>query len=64
MKDGRWLTPRYTDRTVFEKDFPGIDVNGLEVYCPGCRRVVALSRKSPGMKIAGWCRRCDRPVSA
>ncbi|MBI4385787.1 MAG: hypothetical protein HY551_00240 [Elusimicrobia bacterium] len=64
MKDGRWLTPRYTDRAVFEKDYPQLDINGLEVYCPGCRDVVRLSRKSMMGKIGGWCRRCERPIAA
>ena len=64
MKDGKWLAPRYTDRGVFEKDFPGIDIHGLELYCPGCRYVVRLARKSPMMKIAGWCARCQRPVTS
>ena len=64
MQTGRWLVPRYTDRGVFEKDYPGLDINGLDVYCPGCRRVVRLSRKSPTLKIGGWCASCTRPVSA
>lgn len=64
MKDGRWLTPRYTDRSVFEKDFPSVDMNALEVYCPGCRAVVALARKSPAGKISGWCKNCNRPISS
>jgi len=64
MKDGKWLEPRYTDRSIFEKDFPGIDMNGLEIYCPGCRSVVRLARKSPMGKIAGWCRKCNRAIKA
>ncbi|MBI4349497.1 MAG: hypothetical protein HY553_21865 [Elusimicrobia bacterium] len=64
MKDGRWLEPRYTDRTVFEKDFPVIDLNGLDVYCPGCRKVVRLLRKSPNTKIGAWCKGCSRAVTA
>lgn len=64
MKDGRWLEPRYTDRAIFEKDFPGIDLNGLDVYCPACRRVVRLARKSPNGKIGAWCKNCNRAVTA
>lgn len=64
MKDGRWLEPRYTEKGVFEKDYPAIDINGLQVYCPGCRRVVRLSRKSPNGKIGGWCASCNRPVAS
>ncbi len=63
MKAARWLEPRYTDRSVFEKDFPGIDINGLQVYCPGCRNLVRLARKSPSGKIAGWCKTCNRAVA-
>lgn len=64
MKDGRWLEPRYTEKGVFEKDYPSIDINGLQVYCPGCRRVIRLSRKSPNAKIGGWCAACNRPVAS
>ncbi|MBI3548364.1 MAG: hypothetical protein HY078_04845 [Elusimicrobia bacterium] len=64
MKDGRWLTPRYTDRAVFEKDYPTPDFNPLDVYCPGCRGVVSLSRKSPAGRPAGWCKSCLRPVTS
>ena len=64
MQTGRWLVPRYTDRGVFEKDYSVIDVNGLELYCPGCRKVVRLTRKSRSGKIGGWCATCNRPVAA
>ena len=64
MKDGKWLLPRYTDRGVFDKDFPGIDLNGLDVYCPGCRHVVRLARKSPNSKLGAWCKDCSRAITA
>jgi hypothetical protein len=63
VKIGTWLAPRYTERGVFEKDFPGIDMHGLEVYCPGCKDVLRLARKSQAGKIAGWCRRCNRAAA-
>ncbi|MFA6093508.1 MAG: hypothetical protein WCU88_10655 [Elusimicrobiota bacterium] len=63
MKTGNWLMPRYTDRTIFEKDFPKIDMNGLDVYCPGCKTVVRLGRKNPAGKVGGWCARCIRSVA-
>lgn len=64
MKDGRWLEPRYTDRGIFEKDFAAIDLHGLDVYCPGCRRVIRLARKSPNAKIGAWCKSCNRAVTS
>lgn len=64
MKDGRWLTPRYTDKAVFEKDFPHIDFNPIELYCPGCRAATPLSRRSTAGKLAGWCKACSRPICA
>ena len=63
MKDGRWLEPRYTDKAVFEKDFPAIDLNALECGCPGCKSGVKMVRKSSLMKIAGWCKTCNRAVT-
>lgn len=63
MKVGAWLTPRYTDRGVFEKDFPKIELNGLDVYCPGCKAIVRLGRKNPSEKLGGWCPKCNRPVA-
>lgn len=63
MKPGKWLEPRYTDRAVYEKDFPTIDMNGLQVYCPGCKSVLRLGRKSPSGKIGGWCAKCVRAVA-
>lgn len=62
MKDGRWLAPRYTERAVFEKDYPGIDISALELCCPGCRASVRLARKAPSGRIAGWCKACNRAV--
>ena len=38
------------------------DMSGLDVYCPGCRDLVKLSRRSPQKRIAGWCRPCNRGV--
>lgn len=65
MKIGTWLAPRYTERGVFEKDFPTIDMNGLDVYCPGCKAIVRLGRKSAHTnKIGGWCVKCNRAVAA
>jgi len=64
MKTGAWLEPRYTERVVFEKDFPDIDMNPMLAYCPACKAVVRLSRKSPLLnKIGGWCVKCNRAVA-
>jgi hypothetical protein len=65
MKIGTWLMPRYTDRSVFEKDFGLVDMNAMDVYCPGCKAIVRLGRKSAHTgKIGGWCVKCNRPVAA
>lgn len=63
MTTGRWLEPRYTDRAVFEKDYPSIDLNGPDVYCPGCKSMLKLARRNPIPKIAGWCKGCNRAVT-
>ncbi|MFH1724463.1 MAG: hypothetical protein ABII00_07565 [Elusimicrobiota bacterium] len=63
MRDGKWLMPRHPSRDVFEKDFRKIDLNPLEVYCPGCRSVVRIGRSMPNGKVGGWCSRCDRGVA-
>jgi len=64
MKIGTLLAPRYTERGVFEKDFPNIDMSPMEVYCPTCKAIVRLSRKSPLLgKIGGWCVKCNRAIA-
>ncbi|MDA8132233.1 MAG: hypothetical protein M0011_12080 [Elusimicrobia bacterium] len=62
MKDGKWLEPRYTSKEIFEKDFPKLDLSGMEVKCPGCKDSVQLNRKNNGGRAAGWCKRCNRAV--
>ncbi len=62
MRDGRWLQPRYGGREVFERDYPRVDLAGLDVYCPGCRTPVRLARRALSGKVAGWCKACDRGV--
>lgn len=62
MIAGKWLQPRHANREAFERDYPAIDFSGLDVYCPGCRATVKLSRKAPNGRIGGWCRPCDRGV--
>ena len=42
MQQGRWLTPRHPNREVFEKDYPKIDMDALEFYCPGCKAIARL----------------------
>ena len=64
MRDGRWLSPRHPAREAFERDFPKADFSPAEVYCPGCRGVLKLSRKSPSSRTAGWCAACARGVTA
>jgi hypothetical protein len=63
MQQGRWLTPRHPNREVFEKDYPKIDMDALEVYCPGCKAIVRLGRKSLTGRIGGWCVKCSRAVA-
>lgn len=63
MLEGKWLQPRYPSRETFEKDYSQIEFPGPDAYCPGCRKVVKLVRKSPLGKIAGWCGSCNRGVS-
>lgn len=64
MINGRWLSPRHPSREVFERDYPKVDLKALEVYCPGCRAVVKLSRTNPAGRSAGWCMACSRGVAA
>lgn len=63
MRDGKWLQPRHADIGAFEKDFPQFDLSALDVYCPGCKTFIKVSRKSPMGKIGGWCRKCNRGVT-
>jgi hypothetical protein len=63
VQQGKWLMPRHGSREVFEKDYPKLDLNALEVYCPGCRMVVRLGRKSLNGRIGGWCVKCNRGVA-
>ncbi|MBI5596943.1 MAG: hypothetical protein HY928_12700 [Elusimicrobia bacterium] len=62
MLPGRWLSPRHAARDGFERDFPKVELGTLEVYCPGCRSVLRLSRRNPSGKAAGWCNTCARGV--
>jgi hypothetical protein len=62
MRDGKWLQPRHAAQEVFERDFPQTDLYGLDVYCPGCKAIVKLSRKAPNGRIAGWCKKCQRGI--
>ncbi|MBI4374914.1 MAG: hypothetical protein HY549_00530 [Elusimicrobia bacterium] len=64
MRVGQWLQPRYPGSDVFEKDFSQVDFSGLDIYCPGCKQPLRLSRRSPNGKLAGWCKRCNRGVCA
>lgn len=63
MKDGKWVEPRYTNKDIFEKDYPKLDLSGSEVKCPGCKTAVALNRRTAQGKTAGWCKCCNRPVT-
>lgn len=59
------MEPRYVERAIFEKDFPTIELNALEVYCPACKAVIRLARRSGHTgKIGGWCLRCSRAVAS
>jgi hypothetical protein len=62
MKEGKWLQPRHPSAQIFEKDFPQLDLAGLDVYCPGCKGYVKLLRKAPNGRIGGWCKKCNRGV--
>ncbi len=62
MRDGKWIQPRHMSQEAFEKDYPGLDISGLDVYCPGCREFLKLTRKSTNGRIGAWCRRCNRGV--
>ena len=31
MHDGKWVEPRYTNKEIFEKDYPKLDLSGVEV---------------------------------
>ncbi|MFH1619025.1 MAG: hypothetical protein ABIG11_03890 [bacterium] len=64
MEDGKWVEPRHRDRLIFEKDYPLLDLNALDVKCPGCKNPIELKRKSTREKIAGWCTVCNRAVTA
>jgi hypothetical protein len=64
MRPGNWLQPRHGSEDIFLKDFPSLETSALDVACPGCKNAVKLSRKSPAGKHAGWCKRCNRGVSA
>jgi len=55
--------PAASEPGVFEKDYPKIDMDALEVYCPGCKSLVRLGRKSLSGRIAGWCAKCGRAVA-
>jgi len=63
MKDGKWLEPRYNSKEIFEKDYPKIDLSGINVKCPGCKEEVKLIRRSNSNKSAGWCKKCNRAVT-
>jgi len=63
MKDGKWLEPRHTSKEIFEKDYPKLDISGLDVKCPGCHCGLKLSRKNPAGRSAGWCKACNRAVT-
>ena len=63
MKDGKWLEPRYTNKDIFEKDYPKLDLSGMEVKCPGCKNGMSLNRKHIAGKSAGWCKHCNRAVN-
>lgn len=62
MRVGQWLQPRHASRDIFEKDFPQVDLAGLNAYCPGCKGYIKLNRKNPAGRIAGWCDKCGRGV--
>ena len=64
MTPGAWLQPRHGSHEAFEKDFPKLEPNGMDVSCPGCRGVVHLVRRSPNGKLGGWCKNCNRGVAA
>ena len=63
-RPGQWLQPRHGSKDVFDKDYPTIDMGGLDVACPGCKETVKLARKSALGKLAGWCKKCNRGVGA
>ena len=42
MKDGKWLEPRHTSKDIFEKDYPKLDLSGMEVKCLGCKNTLKL----------------------
>ncbi|MDO8757567.1 MAG: hypothetical protein Q7J64_06125 [Elusimicrobiota bacterium] len=63
-RPGQWLQPRHASKEAFDKDFPVIDAGGFSVACPGCREAVSLTRKSVSGKVGGWCKKCNRGVSA
>jgi hypothetical protein len=61
---GLWLQPRHATHEAFEKDYAKLEVNGLDVACPGCKGVVRLARRAPNGRLAGWCKKCNRGVTA
>jgi len=61
---GTWLQPRHGSKEAFEKDFPKVEVSGLDVACPGCKGAVKVIRRAPNGKLGGWCRNCNRGVGA
>ncbi|OGR85159.1 MAG: hypothetical protein A3J74_01775 [Elusimicrobia bacterium RIFCSPHIGHO2_02_FULL_57_9] len=63
MRVGQWLQPRHASVEVFEKDYPQVDFSGLDLYCPGCKVPLKLSRRSAAGRLAGWCKKCNRAVS-
>ncbi|MDQ7773357.1 MAG: hypothetical protein RDU13_07515 [Elusimicrobiales bacterium] len=63
MKDGKWLEPRHTNKEIFDKDYPQLDLSGVEARCPGCKSGVGLNRKNAAMRRAGWCKACNRAVT-
>ena len=64
MTPGQWLQPRHGSHEAFEKDFPKLEPNGMDVSCPACKSAVRLLRRSPAGKLGGWCKSCNRGVSA
>jgi hypothetical protein len=64
VKPGQWLQPRHGSHDAFDKDFPKIEQSGLDVSCPGCKGSVKIIRRSPPGKLGGWCKSCNRGVSA
>ena len=51
-------------KSELEKDFPKIELSGLDVLCPGCKGTVKVIRRAPNGKSGGWCKTCNRGVGA